>query len=651
MTTYRIGIGSIPLVFLCFFVATYSAAADAPAPSFSASEREEIVVLGSFSPRTRGSSGGAVTRLSALDLADRGSTAVADVLREVPGIAVNRSGPVGAVTQVRIRGAEGNHTLVLIDGIEANDPAGAAEFDFANMSGWGLEALEVLRGPQSSLYGSEAIGGVVHLATPDPAPGLEASGQASAGSFGTAHYAARIEGGTEQLRGFVSASRFTTDGVSASAIESEDDGYENTSLSGKVVAELSDVVTARVVLRHHDNASDTDSQDFAFPETPTQGLVVDSFGHVETTQFYGLAEIEASLLDGRWLHRASYGVTRSESEFFDDHDLTNASRGERRKLHYDTSYRFGNAAVRHILTLALQQEELEYDSRFLGFAGADQEQQDDQLSIIGEYGFMLGRVGALDFSVRRDENDRFRNTTTYRASGSYLFEALGARVHGSLGTGITNPTFLELFGFFPDSFIGNPDLKPERSTSWDIGVELAILGGRGLLDITYFDAELTDEIVTLFLPTFESTVDNERGESERSGVELSGSLQLDDTWMLRGSYTYLDATDPDGDTEVRRPRHSGSVTATGSFLDGRLRASLSALRNGEQEDLEFVSATPATRVDLDGYTLLGVLIAYRVTDSVEVFVQGENLLDEDYTEVFGYRSPGASAQVGVRASL
>jgi vitamin B12 transporter len=199
--------------------------------------------------------------------------------------------------------------------------------------------------------------------------------------------------------------------------------------------------------------------------------------------------------------------------------------------------------------------------------------------------------------------------------------------------------------------VGNPELEPERSASWDAGVEQSLLNGRALVDVTWFHATLEDEIATVFLPTFESTTVNQAGESERRGWEVTVQARLTPQWALRGTYTWLDATEPDGSREVRRPEHSGSINVNYSFLAGRGNLNLGALINGDQQDLEFVSATPATRVTLGGYTLVNLAVSYRLSERVELFARGDNLLDERYTQAFGYRSPGAAGYLGVRARL
>lgn len=626
--------------------------ADSAPEGLSQNIREEVVVIGSHLPRPAREVGSAVTVLDGSDIDRRRITLGSELLREVPGLAVNRSGQVGNLTQVRIRGAEGNHTLVLIDGIEANDPGLAGEFNFADLLTYDIGRIEVLRGPQSALYGSEAIGGVISIRTAEPRQGVHAHAEMEGGTFGTQRYGASVSGATERVSGGLSALRFDTDGISASAIDPEKDGYRNTTLHGKLGIHLTPALEARLVLRHADNDVETDRQDFDFPPTPTRGLIVDADNNTESSQFYGLLEVNGEMLDGNWLHRAAVGYTDTGSDSFAEGVFSNGTRGERRKLEYHTTLLFGDGELRHALTGGLQRELLAFENLSASFSSANYRQKDAQTSYVAEYALTLRDNTSVSMSVRHDANDRFDDATTVRLTGSYLIEATSTRLHASFGQGITNPTFTELFGFDPASFIGNPDLHPEESDGYDIGIEQSLFGGRALVDVTYFNADLSGEIVTVFdFGTFTSSAINQGGDSDRQGLEVTARGQINEQWSLQGSYTYLDAEDPDGRTEVRRPRHSASANLNVRLLDGRGNANVGAVYNGRQRDFEFASGVANSRVVLDGYTLLNAAVRFDLSERVQVFVRGENLLDEDYTEVFSYRSPGRAGYLGLRARL
>ena len=612
---------------------------------------EELIVVGYVEARDAREMGGAVAVFDATDLEARRAAIVADVLRESPGVAVSRTGPTGGLTQLRIRGAESNHTLVLLDGIEVNNPAAGSEFDFSTLLGAGVDRIEILRGAQSALYGSDAIGGVVNVRTRSRGEhGVGGHLDMQGGSFATRQLAARLEGRAGRWHGSASYVDYETDGVSASAIQGERDGYEGTALHLIGGVALSDTVRVEAVWRHQDNDVATDTQDFAFPPTPSQGLVIDANQHTVGEQDYGRIALTVSGLAGRLDHILALDVTQAETANFVAGTFANGNDGERTKYSYTASLDLGSARE-HNVAVGVQREELDLENRFVSIPAANYRADDEQTSAIGQYGYRFESGARVDVSARYDRNDRFDDATTIRATASLPVPAISSRVHASVGEGITNPTFFELFGFTPSTFVGNPDLQPERSRGWDVGIETALFEGRAHLDITYFDANLEDEIVTTFdFATFSSTAENQRGESDRKGVEVSlrGSH---DAIGYAVSYTYLDAQDPDGRMEVRRAEHTASLQVDYRFAGARGLASMSLLYNGEQEDSEFVFATPSDRVALDDFTLLNAAIRYRLNEHLELFARGENLLDEDYQEVFGYRNQGRAGYLGARVSF
>ncbi len=611
---------------------------------------ETIVVTASSVPLKAVEVGSAITILDAEDLLDRQITLISDALRDVPGLAVSRTGPVGGFTQVRIRGAEANQTLVLIDGIEANDPF-FSEFDFANLVTSDVARIEVLRGPQSALYGSEALGGVISVLTQSPEPGFQSSGDVEAGSFGTYRVGANAGGGTETIRAFGSVSFYDTQGISAAPDGDEEDGYENLTAFLKVEADPLDILSVRGVLRYVDADVETDAQDFT-PGSPTQGLVIDADQIGKTERLLAGGDATLTLLDGALLATAFGNYLDSEVRNFSGGFDNGTSQGERIKYGARLTGFYQTGPLDHALTIAGEREDLEFENIVPGFTAANQTQTDNQTSVIAEYNGNLNDRIFLSASVRHDMNDLFDDATTYRVTAAYRLIETGTRFHASYGTGITDPTFFERFGFTPGTFIGNPDLTPERSRSFDIGVEQRLFEDRVLIDVTYFNANLEDEITTLFLPPdFLATPVNQAEESERQGVEVTFEAALLDTLRLSGQYTYLDAEDPDGLAEVRRPDHTAAANLTWAFHDGRGTFDLGVDYNGEMEDLEFIFATPETRVSLDSFVLVNIAASYQLNDWIAVFARGENLLDEDYQEIFGYAAPGIAGFAGIRARI
>jgi vitamin B12 transporter len=611
---------------------------------------ENLVVSASRTPLQMQRVGSSLTVIDRSSLEIRQQTLVADALREVPGVAISRGGGLGAVTQARIRGSEGNHALVLIDGVEANNPVADSEFDFANLLVSEIERIEVLRGPQSALYGSDAIGGVINIITRERTDGLDASVHLEGGSLGTHQFGVAVGGGGERLTGGIALQDFASDGENASRSGYEKDGFENRSMSLHGRAALTDGFELTAKLRYLDSQQDFDSQDFDFPATPTQGLLIDDAVSSRLQQWF--FRFEGNLRGDRLSQRFGVSETQTDNRFFDADVQSSANNGEKSKFDYQLSIDLSaaQAVAGHSLTFVLETERSDYRNRgATPDAFENQTQSDKQDSVAAEYRMEFARAD-LSLSARYDINDLFEDADTYRVSGRYTLSER-ARLHTSLGTGIANPGFFDLYGFFPGSFVGNPQLTPELSTSFDIGVDLRI-NNRLRLDATYFRADLQDEIQPTFDSTsFLSSVTNLDGDSERRGVELSLDAELASNWNLAASYTYTDAEQPDGQAEVRRARHIASLNNTFQFAAGRGRVNLGIDYNGRQYDSEFIFATPESVANLSAFTLLRLSADFTPRDGLRVYARVENLLDEAYEEWFSYRGRGRAFVAGVAFEL
>jgi vitamin B12 transporter len=630
-------------------------AADPARAADGALPGDTILVTGVMTPAPAYTVGYSVSVLDEDDIRVRQNPVVSDLLRSVPGVAVGRSGGPGQLTQLRLRGAEGNHTLVLIDGIEANELNFNGEFDFAALLAVGIERIEVLRGAQSALYGSDALGGVINVITTSGRPGLRAEASAEGGSFGTRQVTALVSGGTGRFTGALSAGYFGADGINLSRFGDEKDGSRVFTVGGKAAAELTGALRLDGALRYVDSRADTDAQDFAFPPLPTNGLVIDTADEQENRQFYGRLGGELSLFDGVWVHKAAALYAHTEREYHNpDDDLTGNS-GSRLKLEYQSTLNVATPALagaEHHLTVGFQREEQDFENfGAVPDALENQRRSDAQDGLVAEYRVGFAERVFLSAGVRHDFNRLFADATTYRLAAAWKAGG-GTRLHASHGTAVTNPGFFELFGFFPDFFIGNPDLKPERSRSVDVGIEQTFWNGALTVDVTYFDADLRDEIVTVFdFDTFLTSVENLDGKSRRNGVEVMLSARLGEALTIGGSYAHVRSRQPDGRREVRRPKHTGNLNVNYAFAGDRGNLNLDVSYNGRQLDNEFSLLTPESVVRLGGYVLVSVAASYRLSDAVELFGRIENLLDDRYEEVFSYRSPGIGAFAGVRLRL
>lgn len=591
--------------------------------------------------------GASVTVLDAQTLDNRQTRIVSDILRDVPGLAVSRSGAIGSPTQVRIRGSEGNHVLVLIDGIEAADPY-QGEYDFGTLLADPAARIEVLRGQQSSLYGSDAIGGVIHYITLTgaEAPGLSA--RAEGGSFGTYSGSARAAGVAGTLDYAVSGTYYHTRGTPTARLGTRDVGSDNAGLSAKLTWAPSDSFKLTGVARYSHIDADTNNSE-TDPASPLFGYIVDSPGaHLKNEGFYGLLRAEFTALDGRWTNALSGQIADTTRKGFIASGLDYGDKGQRYKGSFTSSLKFGTDTVVHRLTAAVDVEREQFQNITPSPFAFQGKRHTDNVGLVGQYELLVDEALSLGASIRRDENNRFDDTTTWRTQGSYRF-ATGTRIRGAYGTGVKNPGYFELFGFTDGQYIGNPNLKPEKSEGWEVGIEQSIGGDKATIGATWFDSKLKDEIYTTFpAPDFTATPGNRPTDSKQHGLEAFASIRPIPQIQLDAAYTYLKAQE-DGIVEVRRPKHIGSFNATVFSKDQRFSGTLTLRYNGRQEDVAFTDPSfIPVRVSLHDYVLVNLNAEYKLRDNIAVFGRVENLTDEAYEEVFSFATQGRAAYGGVR---
>ena len=596
---------------------------------------ESITVTASREPMPIVDSGASVTVLGRDEVAASGATTLVELLRDVPGLAVSQQGPLGALAQVRVRGAEANHVLVMVDGVEVNDLAQGSEFNFAHLNLASVQRVEVLRGPQSALWGSDALAGVVHVTTVNAVDEPRGSIEVAAGTNATRETGARYAAG-----GFSAyVDWFETDGTNVSRQGSEEDGYKNVTLGASYAGQLNDATRLALTYRRVDAENDFDGVDFV-----TTGLPVDAPNVTEREASHLGARLD---IDGAVLHRLS--VSRSDTDNVNKSGgAPSVSRGVRDQLQYQLGV--GNDI--HALAVVAELEREDYVQRGVdaGFGNPNRDLDVDTRSLGFEYRFSGGTFSS-SLSGRHDDNSDFDDAFSWRG-GVAVHVADGFTVFGSIGEAVKNPTFTERFGFF-DTFMGNPDLEPETSTSMELGARLT--GERVSVELVLFDAELENEINGFVFDagTGGFTAANMTGDSERSGFEARVVAELSPTLTAHASLTTLDAEQPPsgGETvEVRRPERSGTVGLRWNQSDWTV--GLTANFVGDQED-DFFPPTPPfrERVNLDGFVVVRAHAQWQINEALALTADATNLLDEDYEEIFGFRAPGRVVQVGARFSF
>jgi vitamin B12 transporter len=626
---------------------------------------DSVVVTGTAVPVESDKIGNSLTVVSAGQIENGGYTYTADVLRQVPGLSVNRSGPTGGLTRVRTRGAESNHTVVLFNGVDVSD-AGQGETDLATLLSVGIDHIEVLRGPQSGLYGSNALAGVINILTRKQVDGFHYDSSAEYGTLGTATLLASggmgegdryyVHGAAGYLRsqGYDSSTAGAING--APGVAGDKEGNENATayLTGGYM--FSEHFRVDGFARYLQTHAEFDGQDFSFVPG-IQGNYFDDASEARTHSYNLAGSGTLSLLDGKWVTLGYANYTNNHAEGGDGTAFGDyGDEAYRAKYGMQSSWSFGPASFFNTVTGFAERKKEQYRNTH-PFTSNAPAMSRELVGYGAQYQLALHEQLYLSGVLRRDNNDAFEDDTTYSVSASWVLRSTGTRPHASLGTGLTNPSFYEQFGFDPAfRYTGNPDLKPEKARGWDVGVEQTLLEDRLVGDVTWFKSRLRDEISSCSLGSIPSSC-NATGRSEREGVEVSGRYRPAARLDLLLTYTYLDANEQTAvnaprTPEVLRPRNQAALDATLRTHADKLEFTLGATYNGQQYDLDYRQYLPPTysapKVKQDAYTLVRLAARYKIDSNFELFARVENLFDENYSEVVGFLPPGRTGYVGVR---
>ena len=599
---------------------------------------DQIVITASRAPQAESQAAASVTVIDQVQIERLGEPAAAAYLRLAPSVAVATSGPAGSFTEVRIRGAENNHTLLFIDGIRANDPATGDFARFELLNADLASRIEVLRGPESALWGSDAIGGVIAVNGLEDAPGYAA--QAEGGSFGfrRASASAALSSASASMSGALGWQR--SNGIdSFGAPGGDEDGFRN--LSGRVRATFAVAPNIRAGAAGFAFTGDTQFDGYA----PLTGERTDTLDSTRNRLSAGRlwADFAASTLSGR----ISASILGSSNRNYLAEDPINRTSGMRRTFDAQVQEGFSTGGVEHQIIFAAEAESEEFHARGLSSGlSTDQDRTRTHQSITVEWRAEAGKVNS-DVAVRRDVFNRFKDTTTLRFSALANLGA-GLSLSGSYAEGMAQPTFFDLYGTFPNNFVGNPDVSPEFSR----GFEGSLRFRRAALNaaLTAYRQRLHDEIVDVFdFTTFLASTENSSRVSHRSGVEAELAWDVSKALTLRGHYAFIHATQPDSSTDLqvrerRRPKHSGSIEADGAV--GRWHYGASLAYAGSH--LDTLEVFPFGPVRVKPYWLADARVGYAVRSGIVLFLRGSNLFDANYQQVAGYHTEGLGVFAGIR---
>lgn len=610
------------------FVAVLNAPTALANETTTKNPKDDIVISASRVETKRIETGSSITVIDETYLEENQSRSVAELLRDVAGVSVASNGGLGKKTSVFIRGSASENTVVIIDGVKMSDRSSASGgFDFANLMADSIERIEVLRGPQSALWGSDAMGGVINIVTKKGKGPLNGRFDVQLGSNQYHREVANINGSTKKSNYSLTISNIDSDGISTKTGEFDDpdkDGYKNQNVAFKGGYQFTPIFAIDAIFNYTTTESEYDSN------YDTVNLANNNV-YGKNRQQFAKINTHLNLLDNRWKNRLSVAYAKSHAENFDplywSGDTYTVNSGENIKAELQSNYFYDSGDFKHRFTLAGEIEE----STFQAW-GVNDEQQMNSSAVIAEVATNWLQTVFVSASFRQDFNSEFDNTNTYKLAAS-AWVSDGIRLHTSYGTGVKNPSFSQLTGPY-----ATPDLNPESSTGWDAGIEYNFVSVNGFVDLTYFNSNYIDAI------RWDSTAGAFGGyvnqDEDSAGLELSSFVHITSDLRVNGQYTYMqtsDGTAADNDL-LRRPDHSASINANYS-LTKKWNINVGARYVGKRLDYD--------NVELDSYTLFNLASAYQIHKRISVYGRVENVFDHEYIDITGYGSEELSAFIGI----
>ena len=579
-----------------------------------------------------------VTVVTADEIAARQERTFAEVLKDVPGLNVVQQGGPGAETSVFMRGTNSNHTKVLVDGIDVSDPSNAnAAFDFGQLLTQDIERVEVLRGPQSGLYGSDAIGGVINVITRAGAGPMKLSASVEGGTFDSFNQTAGVSGSQETFHYSANVAHLHSGSTPVTPLDllapgepRNNDYYDNFTVSGKLGYDVTPDLNLGLVARYTNTHLHYTGEDYStFPALPAAQQSAS-----DTDEYYGRATAHLVALDGGLNQTLGVAFTRNRTATLQPQTPESLNTGERVKLDWQGVIRVSSA---HSVLLGLEDARDEVSapiSASMRIASAYVELQ----SQLGEHWFSA-------LNARYDDNDRFGSKVTYRIAPTWVSSASGTKLKASVGSGFKAPTLSELFQSFPPFFFANPDLKPESSVGYDLGIEQGLGGGVVRIGATWFYNRIRDLITTDVTGTTYANV----GRASTDGVEGFVAYQPVKPLTLRLDYTYTEATDEVLHQELlRRPKHKGNLNATWQATEALLlNASVLTVSSWVDGNRDF----SIPRLDAPGYTTVNLAASFDLSRQLVVFGRIDNLFDRHYENPVGFLQPRIGVFAGIRAKL
>ena len=587
-----------------------------------------------------------VTVITAQQIEQTGTSTVAEVLRTVPGLDVVQSGGPGQQTSVFLRGANSEHVLVIVDGVEINDPASPNNaVNLATLGTDDIERVEILRGPQSVLYGSDAVGGVIQIFTRRGLGERQVQLSAEAGSFDSYREQLSVAEGRDEFDYSLVVSRRDIGGISASsgAENLESDGLKNTAVSGGIALRPLSRFQVRLAGRISDSDTDLDQGG---------GVLDDPNYTMNSKDRFVSARLEHDVISNHWWQQFGAYVTRYKRSTLDGIDAahpmdTNKTEYAGRRIKYDWQSAIALNDISRFTFGAETEEDRLSQALYFGSAWGDYTARIDDVAArttgvyaLGELSFK--RQWYATAGLRYDHHDAFGDYGTYRITTVWMLDRIGLKLRATFGTGFKAPALFQIF----DPSTGNPSLRPERSRGGEIGFEESLSGSRLSFGVTYFHTDFDNLIQYRMIdPVNYIGYMVNVAEARTRGTEAFVSYSIAST-SIRIDHTYTDADDrQSGQALLRRPRHKASFQAERNItksLDMRVEINYT----GARYDTDY-SGIEVRRATLHDYAVMNVAGIFKLNSNVRLSGRLGNVLDAKYEEAVHFSSVPRSAALGV----
>ena len=621
---------------------------------------DEVVVTATRTPTTLERIGGSsVTVITAEDIEAKKYLTIKDIIKGAPNIDVVSNGGLGSSTSVFMRGADSKNTLILLDGIMVNDPSSIdRSANIANFTVDNIERIEIVRGPLSVLYGSNATAGVINIITKKGSGKPSFYAGAEGGSFKTWKAYGGIDGSLDKFNYSLSASLIDTEGFSAANADndgipqgdntSEKDGWENSTLSGQFGFDITSQFSINAVFRYMESEIREDNWKFydsvnslyvgyAFDDPSVAG---EKEQRTKSDQLFGKISMHNKLFDD-FLQSELYikGAKQDRQSYFNTGAESYDFSGDDREFGWQGDLNFSN----NILSLGA----LYFEEEMTSASSTINDQKTNTKSLWFQDQFFVGESFDIVAGVRVDKHDRFGSEPTYRIAPAYRINETKTLLKASYGTGYRAPSLYELF----HPVIGNVNLEPEKSTGWDVGFEQSFDNPNITFGATYFDDTYKNRIAWDWtIPTIWGGAYNQLpGNTDISGVEVFSNWQVNNNLDLVLNYSYLTTKDPDGKALPRRPFNKCSLNIRYRFLEKGL-INTDIFWVGDRDAIPSATDLNGNQVStLDSYTLVNVSASYDLNDTIQIYGRIDNLFDEEYEEAWSYATPNLSGYLGLKA--